>query len=119
MAPPEYPILDNDQLSVTSKSATVHPTDDAIPTAPNSHFRSDLPYSQIPTSHRRRQPLANINNISAKEYDMKKPPRQLPTVPLHCRPTHTSSLPRSTSPEEEKNESQLAIPRYVLYRDMF
>ncbi|KAF8627926.1 hypothetical protein AX17_006081 [Amanita inopinata Kibby_2008] len=55
-----------------SGTATVYPSDDAILAVLNSRFRSDLPYSRIGTTNlvlvNPYKTLANINDLSAQEY---------------------------------------------------
>ena len=60
-------------LISTSASTTVYPTDDAILAVLNARFRSDNPYTRISTSNlvvvNPYKTLANINEVSAKDYE--------------------------------------------------
>ncbi|KDQ63949.1 glycosyltransferase family 2 protein [Jaapia argillacea MUCL 33604] len=60
-------------LVSSSASATIYPSDDAILAVLQARFRSDLPYTRINTSHlvvvNPYKTLANVNDISAKEYE--------------------------------------------------
>lgn len=60
-------------LISTSASTTVYPTDDAILAVLNARFRSDNPYTRISTSNllvvNPHKTLANINEVSAKDYE--------------------------------------------------
>lgn len=60
-------------LVSSSGAATIYPSDDAILNVLQSRFRADLPYTRIGASHlvvvNPYKTLANVNNISAKEYE--------------------------------------------------
>ena len=60
-------------LVSTSASTTIYPTDDAILAVLNARFRSDNPYTRISTSNlvtvNPYKTLANINEVSAKDYE--------------------------------------------------
>jgi len=62
-------------LISSSASATVYPTDDAILNVLHARFRLDLPSTSISTSTlvvvNPYKSLANINEVSAKEYEEK------------------------------------------------
>jgi chitin synthase len=60
-------------LVSSSASATIYPNDEAILSALHSRFRADLPYTRIGSSNlvvvNPYKTLANINDVSAKEYE--------------------------------------------------
>ena len=60
-------------LVSSSSSATVYPSDDTILAALQARFRADLPYTRVGASNlivvNPYKTLANVNDISAKEYE--------------------------------------------------
>src|ERR1700733_5392195 len=60
-------------LVSSSRSATISPSDDAILAVLQARFRADLPYTRIGASNlvvvNPYKTLANVNDISAKEYE--------------------------------------------------
>ena len=75
MASPSSAVSSGDlaDLVSTSASTTVYPSDDAILAVLNARFRSDNPYTRISTSNlvvvNPYKTLANINEVSAKDYE--------------------------------------------------
>lgn len=60
-------------LVSSSSSATVYPSDDTILSVLQARFRADLPYSRIGATNlvvvNPYKNLANVNDVSAKEYE--------------------------------------------------
>lgn len=60
-------------LVSSSSSATVYPSDDTILAVLQARFRADLPYTRVGASNlivvNPYKTLANVNDISAKEYE--------------------------------------------------
>ena len=60
-------------LVSSSSSATVYPSDDTILSVLQARFRADQPYTRIGASNlvvvNPYQTLANVNDVSAKEYE--------------------------------------------------
>lgn len=60
-------------LVTSSDSTTVYPSDDAVLNVLHSRFRADLPYTRIASSNlvvvNPMKMLANINDVTAKEYE--------------------------------------------------
>lgn len=107
-------------LASSSTSASVHPSDDAILSVLNSRFRSDLPYTRIGATNlvvvNPYKTLANVNDVSAKEYEDKSyKDTSLPlpgqSAPL---PPHLYDLAaRVYLLMRRRNESQSVVFRYV------
>lgn len=107
-------------LISTSASATVYPTDDAILSVLNSRFRSDLPYSRISTSHlvvvNPYKTLANLNDVSAKEYETrcyKETSSPVPHGPAPLPPHLYELAAQIYLLMRRRNESQSVILRSV------
>jgi chitin synthase len=58
-------------LVSSSGSATIYPSDDAIPAVLQARFRADLPYTRIGSTQlivvNTYKTLANVNDLSAKD----------------------------------------------------
>ena len=109
-------------LVSSSGSATIYPNDDTVLTVLHARFRADLPYTNIGSSNlvavNPYKTLANLNDVSAKEYEER------------C--YRDTSLPMADSPKplqphlydlaakvyllmRRRNESQALVARYVFY----
>ena len=107
-------------LISSSASTTVYPSDDTILAVLQARFRADLPYTSLGSSNlvviNPLKVLANINDVSAKEYEERC--YKDTSVP-------TAGSPRALQPHpyelaakvyllmKQRNESQAVVFRYV------
>lgn len=108
-------------LVSASTSATVHPSDDTILSVLQARFRQDLPYSRIGASNlvvvNPYKALANVNDISAQEYEersYKDTSLPLPGAPAPLQPHLYDLAARVYLLMRRRNESQSVIFRSVL-----
>ncbi|KIY65055.1 glycosyltransferase family 2 protein [Cylindrobasidium torrendii FP15055 ss-10] len=107
-------------LVSSSGSATIYPSDDAILAVLQSRFRADLPYTRISASHlvvvNPYKTLANVNNVSAKEYEERcYKDTSLPMVdtPKPLQPHLYDLAAKMYLLMRRRNESQVLLTRGV------
>ncbi|KAI0782569.1 glycosyltransferase family 2 protein [Abortiporus biennis] len=107
-------------LISTSTSATVYPSDDVILSVLQSRFRADLPYSRIGATNlvvvNPYKTLANVNDLSAKEYEdkcYKDTSLPLPGVSSSLPPHLYDLAARMYLLMRRRNESQSVIFRGI------
>ncbi len=107
-------------LVSSTGAATIYPSDDAILTVLQARFRGDLPYTRVGASNlvvvNPYKTLANVNNISAKEYeDRCYKDTSLPMVdtPKPLQPHLYELAARMYLMMRRRNESQALLSRYV------
>lgn len=109
-------------LISSSASTTVYPSDDTILAVLQARFRADLPYTRVGSSNlvvvNPLKQLANVNDVSAKEYEERC--YKDTSVP-------TAGSPRALQPHlyelaakvyllmKQRNESQAVVFRCVCY----
>ncbi len=108
-------------LVSSSGSATIYPSDDAILAVLQARFRADLPYTRVGASNlvvvNPYKTLANINDISAKEYEERcYKDTSLPMVdsPKPLQPHLYDLAARVYLVMRRRNESQALLSRYVV-----
>lgn len=108
-------------LVSSSGSATIYPSDDAILAVLQARFRADLPYTRVGASNlvvvNPYKTLANINDISAKEYEERcYKDTSLPMVdsPKPLQPHLYDLAARVYLVMRHRNESQALLSRYVV-----
>ena len=107
-------------LVSSSGSATIYPSDDAILAVLQARFRADLPYTRIGTSNllvvNPYKTLANVNDVSAKEYEERSyKDTSLPMLdsPRPLQPHLYDLAARVYLLMRRRNESQAVITRFV------
>ena len=105
---------------VSSSSATVHPSDDTILSVLQARFRADQPYTRVGPSGlivvNPYKTLANVNDVSAKEYEercYKDTSLPLPGGPAPLQPHLYDLAARVYLMMRRRNQSQSVILRYV------
>jgi len=105
-------------LVSSSGAATIYPTDDAILAVLQSRFRADLPYTRIGCTNlvvvNPYKTLANVNDVSAKEYeDRSYKDTSLPMVdsPRPLQPHLYDMAARMYLLMRRRNESQSLVSR--------
>ena len=105
-------------LVSSSGAATIYPTDDAILAVLQSRFRADLPYTRIGCANlvviNPYKTLANVNDVSAKEYeDRSYKDTSLPMVdsPRPLQPHLYDMAARMYLLMRRRNESQSLVSR--------
>ncbi|KAF8906646.1 glycosyltransferase family 2 protein [Mucidula mucida] len=107
-------------LVSSTGAATIYPSDDAILTVLQARFRGDLPYTRVGASNlvvvNPYKTLANVNNISAKEYeDRCYKDTSLPMVdtPKPLQPHLYELAARMYLMMRRRNESQALLSRGI------
>ncbi|EKM60048.1 glycosyltransferase family 2 protein [Phanerochaete carnosa HHB-10118-sp] len=107
-------------LVSSSTSATVHPSDDTILSVLQTRFRQDLPYSRVGSTNyvvvNPYKTLANVNDISAQEYEersYKDTSLPLPGTPPPLPPHLYDLAARVYLMMRRRNESQSVIFRGI------
>ena len=107
-------------LVSSSGSATIYPSDDAILAVLQARFRADLPYTRIGTSNllvvNPYKTLANVNDVSAKEYEERSyKDTSLPMLdsPRPLQPHLYDLAARVYLLMRRRNESQAVVTRFV------
>lgn len=107
-------------LVSSSGSATIYPSDDAILAVLQARFRADLPYTRIGSTNlvsvNPYKTLANVNDVSAKEYEERSyKDTGLPMVdsPRPLQPHLYDLAARMYLLMRRRNESQGVLSRYV------
>lgn len=107
-------------LVSSSGTTTIYPSDDAILTVLQARFRADLPYTNIGTSNlvvvNPYKTLANVNDVSAKEYeDRCYKDTSLPMVdsPRPLQPHLYDFAAKVYLLMRRRNQTQAVIARYV------
>lgn len=108
-------------LVSSSGSVTIYPSDDAILAVLQARFRADLPYTRIGSTNllviNPYKILANVNDVSAKEYEERcYKDTSLPVLdaprPLH--PHLYDVAARVYLLMRRRNESQAVVTRFVV-----
>lgn len=109
-------------LVSSSGAATIYPSDDAILAILHARFRADLPYTAIGTTNlvvvNPYKTLANVNDISAKEYeDRCYRDTSLPLVdsPKPLQPHLYELAAKVYLLMRRKNQSQAVLARFVRF----
>ena len=107
-------------LVSSSGSATIYPSDDVILSVLQARFRADLPYTRIGCSNllviNPYKTLANVNDVSAKEYEERSyKDTSLPMLdsPRPLQPHLYDLAARVYLLMRRRNESQAVITRFV------
>ena len=107
-------------LVSSSGSATIYPSDDAILAVLQARFRADLPYTRIGTTNllvvNPYKTLANVNDVSAKEYEERSyKDTSLPMLdsPRPLQPHLYDLAARVYLLMRRRNESQAVVTRFV------
>ena len=107
-------------LVSSSGSATIYPSDDVILAVLQARFRADLPYSTIGSSNllvvNPYKTLANVNDLSAKEYEERSyKDTSLPMLdsPRPLQPHLYDLAARVYLLMRRRNESQAVVTRFV------
>lgn len=107
-------------LVSSSGSATVYPSEDTILTVLQARFRADLPYTRIGSSSllviNPYKTLANVNDVSAKEYEERSyKDTSLPMLdsPRPLQPHLYDLAARVYLLMRRRNESQAVVTRFV------
>ena len=117
-------IASGDLIDLVSSSgaATVYPSDDAILAILQARFRADLPYTAIGATNlvvvNPYKTLANVNDISAKEYeDRCYRDTSLPLVdsPKPLQPHLYELAAKVYLLMRRKNQSQAVLARFVCF----
>lgn len=108
-------------LVSSSASATIYPNDDAILSALHARFRADLPYTRIGSSNlvvvNPYKTLANVNDLSAKEYEERcYKDTSLPLIdsPKPLQPHVYELAAKIYLLMRRRNQSQSIITRFVI-----
>ena len=103
-----------------SGSATIYPSDDVILAVLQARFRADLPYTRIGTTNllvvNPYKALANVNDVSAKEYEERcYKDTSLPMLdsPRPLQPHLYDVAARVYLLMRRRNESQAVLTRFV------
>lgn len=109
-------------LVSSSGTATIYPSDDAILAILQARFRADLPYTSIGATNlvvvNPYKTLANVNDISAKEYeDRCYRDTSLPLVdsPKPLQPHLYELAAKVYLLMRRKNQSQAVLARFVRF----
>jgi chitin synthase len=109
-------------LVSSSGSTTIYPSDDAILAVLQARFRADLPYTRIGTSNllvvNPYKTLANVNDVSAKEYEERSyKDTSLPMLdsPRPLQPHLYDLAARVYLLMRRRNESQAVVTRLVTH----
>ena len=107
-------------LVSSSGSATIYPSDDVILAVLQARFRADLPYTRIGSSNllviNPYKTLANVNDVSAKEYEERSyKDTSLPMLdsPRPLQPHLYDLAARVYLLMRRRNETQAVITRFV------
>jgi chitin synthase len=107
-------------LVSSSGSATVYPSEDTILAVLQARFRADLPYTRIGSSSllviNPYKTLANVNDVSAKEYEERSyKDTSLPMLdsPRPLQPHLYDLAARVYLLMRRRNESQAVVTRFV------
>ena len=107
-------------LVSSSGSATIYPSDDTILSVLQARFRSDLPYTRIGNTNllvvNPYKTLANVNDVSAREYEercYKDTSLPLPDSPRPLQPHLYDVAARVYLLMRRRNETQAVITRFV------
>ena len=107
-------------LVSSSGSATIYPSDDVILAVLQARFRADLPYTRIGSSNllviNPYKTLANVNYVSAKEYEERSyKDTSLPMLdsPRPLQPHLYDLAARVYLLMRRRNESQAVVTRFV------
>jgi chitin synthase len=108
-------------LVSSSGSATVYPSDDVVLAVLQARFRADLPYTRIGNSNllviNPYKTLANVNDVSAKEYEERSyKDTSLPMLdsPRPLQPHLYDLAARVYLLMRRRNESQAVVTRFVV-----
>lgn len=109
-------------LVSSSGSATIYPSDDVILSVLQARFRADLPYTRIGSSNllviNPYKTLANVNDVSAKEYEERcYKDTSLPMLdsPRPLQPHLYDMAARVYLLMRRRNESQAVVTRFVTH----
>lgn len=107
-------------LVSSSGSVTIYPSDDAILAVIQARFRADLPYTTIASTNllviNPYKTLANVNDVSAKEYEERSyKDTSLPLVdsPRPLQPHLYDLAAKVYLLMRRRNESQAVVTRFV------
>lgn len=107
-------------LVSSSGSVTIYPSDDAILAVLQARFRADLPYTTIASTNllviNPYKTLANVNDVSAKEYEERSyKDTSLPLVdsPRPLQPHLYDLAAKVYLLMRRRNESQAVVTRFV------
>lgn len=107
-------------LVSSSGSVTIFPSDDAILAVLQARFRADLPYTMIGTTNlivvNPYKTLANVNDVSAKEYEERSyKDTSLPIAdsPRPLQPHLYDVAARVYLLMRRRNQSQAVVSRFV------
>jgi chitin synthase len=108
-------------LVSSSGSVTIYPSDDAILAVLQARFRGDLPYTRIGSANllviNPYKILANVNDVSAKEYEERSyKDTALPALdsPRPLQPHLYDVAARVYLLMRRRNESQAVVTRFVI-----